>query len=235
MSDHSGSNQHCALTPVTKMHSKTVRDMKCSVTICLNSKLKNPETQFFGFPPESQPERLNTWKKATNKPNLPKNCQKNACICENHFQESDFAPLLGAQYSHIQLSSSVKKVLHRQSVPTRNLNPKVKISFDAANLPKTDLVSIEIKAYHLPSFKAGLAENCHHCTKSTPDQINMTKYKCEACDVKLCLRPCFEGYHKSLNTSGSPNKCKSNYIYILQKIVKFIMNMEVLDRARTTI
>ena len=226
MSDSSGGNQQIALTPVTKMHSKTARDMKCSVTICLNTKLKNPATQFFGFPPESQPERLNTWKRATNKPNnLPKNCQKNAAICEDHFQESDFAPLLGAQYSHIQLSSSVKKVLHRHAVPTRNLNPKVKISYDAPNLPKTDLVSSGIKAYHMPRFKPGLAEDCHHCTKSTPDQINKTKYKCEACDVKLCLRPCFEAYHKSC---GSPNAGKSN---VITHIVKFMMNMEALAKS----
>ena len=191
---------------------KYARDQGCSVDICTSRKLKNPELQFFCFPPDTQPERLNFWKRATNKTSLPKNCQKHACICENHFIDSDFAPILGAQYSHIQLNSA-KKVLKRTAVPSKNLNPKVKLCFDALTPPKQNLVGSEIKAFHVPKFQAGISEDCTYCNSSNEVCKKKTKYQCETCNVKLCLPTCFENYHKNLHQASSSEKGEKFFTY----------------------
>ena len=201
-----------------KKATKSVRDMKCSVDVCTTSKLKNPELQFFGFPPESQPARLNTWKRACNIPppySLPKNCQKNASICQRHFLESDFfAPTIGSEHGHIQLNS-IKKIMRKEAVPTKNLNPKIKVSFERLSVPKQDLVSSGIKAYHMPKFTSGPATDCHHCTEFKPDQIIKTKYHCEVCGVKLCLRPCFEAHHHNKSKIKVGSSETSEYINLL--------------------
>ena len=122
-----------------------MKDLKCACDICPHTTKRNSDLQFFYFPSEKQPERLNAWKRASNKKKLPRNCQSNYAFCENHFNPSDFAPLLGEKYAHIDISPS-KKVLNRNAVPRRNLNSNVKLSYDDLAPNKADLVCKGIKA-----------------------------------------------------------------------------------------